>query len=107
MQCVNLLSVIKVSYHVHVQYVSKSMSKDVVPPFNCQSLLQSKVTLPHVCTFKLNSVHNSKCKQINVKSQSCLKCYSVTPRFRVQEEEGLLLLVVVVVAAAAALVTFV
>jgi hypothetical protein len=62
------LFVIKVSYHMHFQWVSKSMWKDVVQPFNCQSLLQSKVTLLYVCTFKLNSVHNSKCKHINIKS---------------------------------------
>lgn len=73
------------------------MWKDVIQPFNCQSLFQSKVTLLYVCTFKLNSVHNSKCKHINIKSQSHLKCYSVTSYFRVQEEEeegeGLLVVV--------------
>lgn len=88
------LFVIKVSYHMHFQWVSKSIWKDA----NCQSLLQSKVTLLYVCAFKLNSVHNSKRKHINIKSQSHLKCYSVTPYFRVQEEEeegeGLLLAVV-------------
>jgi len=78
------------------------MWKDVVQPFNCQSLLQSKVTLLYVCTFKLNYVHNSKFKHINIKSQSHLKCYSVASYFRIQKEEkeeeeegeGLLLAVV-------------
>jgi len=96
------LFVIKVSYHMHFQWVSKSMWKDVVQPFNCQSLLQSKVTLLYVCTFKLNYVHNSKFKHINIKSQSHLKCYSVASYFRIQKEEkeeeeegeGLLLAVV-------------
>jgi hypothetical protein len=73
------------------------MWKDVVQPPSCQLLLQSKVTLLYVCTFKLNSVHNSKCKHIIIKSQSHLRCYLVTSHFRVQEEEeeeGLLLAVV-------------
>ena len=42
------LFVIKVSYHMHVQCVSKSMWKDVVKPVNCQSLLQSKVKILYV-----------------------------------------------------------